>query len=37
MLRRVEALHAASGLGWEPAPLLREMLTAGRTFAELNV
>ncbi len=36
MLRRVEALHAASGLGWEPAPLLREMAAAGKRFADLN-
>jgi hypothetical protein len=34
---RIEAIHARDGVGWEPAPLLREMLTAGRTFAELNV
>ena len=36
MLRRVEALHAAEGVGWEPAPLLREMAEAGRRFADLN-
>jgi 3-hydroxyacyl-CoA dehydrogenase len=36
MLRRVEALHAASGLGWEPAPLLREMAAAGKQFADMN-
>jgi len=36
MLKRVEALHAASGFGWEPAPLLREMAAAGKTFADLN-
>jgi len=36
VLRRVEALHDASGVGWEPAPLLREMVAAGRRFAELN-
>jgi 3-hydroxyacyl-CoA dehydrogenase len=36
MLRRVEALHAASGVGWEPAPLLVEMAAAGRRFAEMN-
>lgn len=36
MLRRVEALHAASGVGWEPAPLLREMAAAGKRFADLN-
>jgi 3-hydroxyacyl-CoA dehydrogenase len=37
MLRRVEALHAAAGAGWEPAPLLRELVAAGRTFAALNL
>jgi 3-hydroxyacyl-CoA dehydrogenase len=36
VLRRVEALHAASGIGWEPAPLLREMAAAGKRFADLN-
>jgi 3-hydroxyacyl-CoA dehydrogenase len=36
MLRRVEALHAAAGVGWEPAPLLREMAAAGKRFADLN-
>ena len=36
MLRRVEAIHAADGVGWEPAPLLREMAQAGKTFADLN-
>ena len=36
MLKRVEALHAASGAGWEPAPLLREMAAAGRRFADLD-
>ena len=36
MLRRVEALHAASGVGWEPAPLLRDMAAAGKCFADLN-
>jgi 3-hydroxyacyl-CoA dehydrogenase len=36
MLRRVEALHEASGVGWEPAPLLREMAAAGKRFADLN-
>ena len=36
MLRRVEALHAASGVGWEPAPLLRQMAAAGKRFADLN-
>jgi 3-hydroxyacyl-CoA dehydrogenase len=36
MLRRVEALHAANGAGWETAPLLREMAAAGKRFADLN-
>ena len=36
MLRRVEALHAASGIGWEPAPLLQQMAAAGKRFADLN-
>jgi 3-hydroxyacyl-CoA dehydrogenase len=36
MLKRVEALHAASGVGWEPAPLLVEMAAAGKRFADLN-
>ncbi|MDR3539059.1 MAG: 3-hydroxyacyl-CoA dehydrogenase NAD-binding domain-containing protein [Acetobacteraceae bacterium] len=36
MLKRVEALHAASGVGWEPAALLREMATMGKSFADLN-
>jgi 3-hydroxyacyl-CoA dehydrogenase len=37
MLRRVEALHAANGVGWEPAPLLRELAASGRSFADLNL
>ena len=37
ILRRVEALHAANGVGWEPAPLLRELVASGRTFADLNL
>ncbi|HEY1933122.1 MAG TPA: 3-hydroxyacyl-CoA dehydrogenase NAD-binding domain-containing protein [Acetobacteraceae bacterium] len=36
MLRRVETLHEASGVGWEPAPLLVEMAAAGKNFADLN-
>ncbi len=36
MLRRIEAIHAGNGVGWEPAPLLREMVNAGRSFADLN-
>jgi 3-hydroxyacyl-CoA dehydrogenase len=37
MLRRVEALHAAHGAGFEPAPLLRELVASGRNFSELNL
>jgi 3-hydroxyacyl-CoA dehydrogenase len=37
MLRRIEAIHARDGVGWEAAPLLHEMLTAGRSFGELNL
>jgi hypothetical protein len=37
MLARVEALHAAYGPGWEPAPLLREMVAAGKRFADLSL
>ncbi len=37
MLRRVEDLHAAYGVGWEPAPLLREMVAAGKRFSDLNL
>jgi 3-hydroxyacyl-CoA dehydrogenase len=36
MVRRVEALHAAHGFGWEPAPLLTELAASGRRFADLN-
>ncbi len=36
MVRRVEALHAAHGFGWEPAPLLAELAASGRRFAALN-
>jgi 3-hydroxyacyl-CoA dehydrogenase len=36
ILHRVEALHEASGLGWEPAPLLVEMAATGKKFADLN-
>jgi 3-hydroxyacyl-CoA dehydrogenase len=36
-LRRVEALHAAHGVGFEPAPLLRELVASGRSFADLNL
>jgi 3-hydroxyacyl-CoA dehydrogenase len=36
VLARVEAMYQADGVGWEPAPLLREMVAAGRRFADLN-
>ncbi len=36
VLRRVEAPYEASGVGWEPIPLLREMAAAGKRFADLN-
>jgi 3-hydroxyacyl-CoA dehydrogenase len=36
MLRRVQGLHAASGVGWEPAPLLEQMAAGQKTFADLN-
>jgi 3-hydroxyacyl-CoA dehydrogenase len=36
VLRLVEALHRHNGPGWEPAPLLREMVAAGKRFADLN-
>jgi 3-hydroxyacyl-CoA dehydrogenase len=34
--QRVEAMHARDGFGWEPAPLLRELVASGRKFADLN-
>ncbi len=37
VLADVEAMAAASGTGWEPAPLLREMAEAGRSFADMNI
>lgn len=36
ILRRVEAIHAACGVSWEPAPLLRDLVAAGRRFRDLN-
>jgi 3-hydroxyacyl-CoA dehydrogenase len=36
VLERVEKMHAADGIGWEPAPLLIEMVAANRRFADLN-
>jgi len=36
VLARVEKMHAADGPGWEPAPLLQEMVAANRRFADLN-
>ena len=35
VLRRVEEMYRADGAGWEPAPLLREMVEAGRKLSEL--
>jgi 3-hydroxyacyl-CoA dehydrogenase len=37
VLAEIEAMAAASGHGWEPAPLLREMAEAGRSFADMNI
>ena len=37
MLRRIEAIHASDGVGWEPAPLLQEMVNSARSFADLNL
>jgi 3-hydroxyacyl-CoA dehydrogenase len=37
MLRRIEAMGARDGIGWEPAAVLREMVNAGKRFADLNV
>jgi 3-hydroxyacyl-CoA dehydrogenase len=34
MLRRVEAMCEASGFGWEPAGLLRELAATGRRFSD---
>ena len=36
VLHRVEAMHAASGVSWEPAPLLKELVAANRHFRDLN-
>ncbi|HUC18084.1 MAG TPA: 3-hydroxyacyl-CoA dehydrogenase NAD-binding domain-containing protein [Acetobacteraceae bacterium] len=36
VLRRVEAMAAHDGPGWEPAPLLRELVRQGRRFADLE-
>ena len=33
ILADVEALHAANGAGWAPAPLLVELARDGKTFA----
>lgn len=37
ILRRVEAIAARDGAGWEPAPLLRDMVRQGRRFADLEM
>ena len=36
VLQRVQSMHAENGVGWEPAPLLQELVAAGRRFRELN-
>lgn len=37
VLAEVEKMAAASGPGWEPAPLLRELAESGRSFSAMNV
>ena len=37
ILRRVEAMAARDGVGWEPAALLRDLVRQGRRFADLDV
>ena len=36
ILDTMRAIHAECGPGWEPAPLLEELVAAGRSFASLN-
>ncbi|MCW3475929.1 3-hydroxyacyl-CoA dehydrogenase family protein [Rhodovastum sp. RN2-1] len=36
VLERVARMYEADGPGWEPAPLLQEMVAAGKRFADLN-
>ncbi len=36
ILRRVEAIAARDGPGWEPAPLLRDLVRQARRFADLD-
>jgi 3-hydroxyacyl-CoA dehydrogenase len=36
ILATVVEMHAESGVGWEPAPLLRQLVAEGRDFASLN-
>ncbi len=36
VLAEVERMNARDGYGWEPAPLLRELATTGKRFAELG-
>jgi 3-hydroxyacyl-CoA dehydrogenase len=36
ILETIRAMHAESGPGWEPAPLLEELVAGGRDFAALN-
>ncbi len=37
ILRRVEAIAARDGPGWEPAPLLRDLVRQARRFADLDM
>ncbi|MDE2574508.1 MAG: enoyl-CoA hydratase/isomerase family protein [Rhodospirillales bacterium] len=37
VLAEIERMSVRDGVGWEPAPLLREMVAAGRSFADLNL
>ena len=36
ILALVRTMHAESGAGWEPAPLLEQLVAEGRDFASLN-
>ncbi len=37
VLRRTEAIAARDGAGWEPAPLLRDLVRQGRRFSDLEL
>jgi hypothetical protein len=37
VLELVRQLHAESGPGFEPAPLLEQLVATGRDFASLNL